>query len=163
MEYLLFCDTQEQCLYSFVPRQKTYFRHTVGVALLHSCVFTINLHLNTFTLTRFCPQQSRARTLKERVFVQNNHSSLLQCWSVLGPAGSCHWSSLDAGLSRLQSKSAVCGRCFLRFILVRSLSNTSPERSAETRSSNSPRSSSAALLALSSFSFFSWRWNKSHE
>lgn len=87
----------------------------------------------------------------------------IRCWSVLGPACSPYWSSLDTGLSRLLSKSAVCGRCFRRFILLRSLSNTSPDRSADTRSSNSPRSSSAAFLALCSFSFLSWWWNKDNE
>lgn len=71
---------------------------------------------------------------------------------------SCYWfSSVTDGLSRLLSNT-FCFRCFLRFILDRSLSNTSPERRADTRSSNSPPSSPSFALALfASLSFFSWR------
>lgn len=70
---------------------------------------------------------------------------------------SSHWSSFVTGLSRLMSN-MLCLRCFLRFILDRSLSNTSPERRADTKSSNSPPfSSSLAFLAFCSLSFFRWR------
>lgn len=69
----------------------------------------------------------------------------------------CYWFSLLAGLSRLISN-WFCLRCFLRFILVRSFSNTSPERRADTKSSNSPLSlSSLAFLAFCSLSLFSWK------
>ena len=66
------------------------------------------------------------------------------------------WSSLVTGLSRLLLKE-LCLRCLRRFSLERSLSKTSPERRADTRSSNSPHSSSAfplAILPLCSLSFF---------
>lgn len=66
--------------------------------------------------------------------------------------------SLVMGLSRPPSAFGLLGRLRLRFILERSLSKTSPERSAETRSSNSPSSSqfSFALRALRSFSLCSF-------
>lgn len=56
------------------------------------------------------------------------------------------------GLSRPLSASWLAMRLRLRFSLERSLSKTSPERRAETRSSNSPPSSplSFAFLALRS-------------
>lgn len=60
--------------------------------------------------------------------------------------------SLVTGLSRPLSASWLVMRLRLRFSLVRSLSKTSPERRADTRSSNSPLSSpvSFAFLALRS-------------
>lgn len=67
------------------------------------------------------------------------------------------------GRSRLLSASWLAMRLRLRFSLERSLSKTSPERRAETRSSNSPPSSplSFAFLALRSrsrcsFSYVPW-------
>lgn len=58
------------------------------------------------------------------------------------------------GLSRLLSVIWLVMRLRFRFSLERSLSNTSPERRAETRSSNSPPSSlfSLAFLILRSLS-----------
>lgn len=67
------------------------------------------------------------------------------------------------GRSLLHASAAgLLTRFRLRLILDRSLSNTSPERSADTRSSNSPSSSpfSFALRALRSFSRCSFNWYK---
>lgn len=79
----------------------------------------------------------------------------LRCWC---PWSVYYWYSFVNGLSRLLS-SRLGFRCFLRFILDKSLSNTSPERRADTRSSNSPPSSSLALafFAFCSLSLFNWR------
>lgn len=82
--------------------------------------------------------------------------SKAQCSQQGAPAQQVSSHNFDTGLSRLPSKS--CLRCFrFRFILDMSLSNTSPERRADTKSSNSLRSSSAAFFALCSLSFFSCR------
>ena len=66
------------------------------------------------------------------------------------------------GLSRLLSVIWLVMRLRFRFSLERSLSNTSPERKAETRSSNSPPSSlfSFAFLIFRSLSrcSLSCRW-----
>lgn len=92
------------------------------------------------------------------------HSAGFSQWDVVAVhEASCYWFSFVTGLSRLPSNE-LCLRCFRRFILDRSLSNTSPERSADTKSSNSPPSSSCALafLVLCSLSLFSWKPRQRH-
>ena len=71
--------------------------------------------------------------------------------------------SLVTGLSRPLSASWLAMRLRLRFSLERSLSKTSPERRAETRSSNSPPSSPLCFAFLNlrsrsrcSFSYVAW-------
>lgn len=69
--------------------------------------------------------------------------------------------SFVTGRSLLESVVWLLMRLRLRFILDKSLSNTSPDRSADTRSSNSPPSSSPfafAFRAFRSFSLCSFSW-----
>lgn len=71
--------------------------------------------------------------------------------------------SFVTGRSLLESVVWLLMRLRLRFILDRSLSKTSPDRSADTKSSNSPPSSSPfalAFRAFRSFSLCSFSWGQ---
>ena len=104
--------------------------------------------------------------------VQSRNSTLVEHpWLIAWASGAVGLSNQALRLAKqlgvAQKLSLVMGRSLpvsvvwllmrlrFRFILDRSLSNTSPERSADTRSSNSPPSSSPFSLAFRAFLSFS--------